>query len=194
MPSPMSLTALSRQDSIFKKRSPSYTRPQPHLTAVSEANARARSAHVTASPPSTPPLSFSSSATTFSEDITLNDTPYDNSDGLAYPTIPPTSEQLVSADHLQFGFCLNENYRYKTSHKPGTELKEAPQHDPPYYILFTTYLSCLFLICMGHIRDFFGKRFYPAFYRHLVPSDVSMFLCVDRHFRMPGHLGLVYLL
>ena len=180
----MSLTSISRQDSIFKKRSPSYT---PHLTAVSEANARARSARVTASPPSTPPLSFSSSVTTYSED-----TPYDNSDSLAYPSIPPTSEQLVSADHLQFGFCLNENYRYKSSHKPGTELKEAPQHDPPYYILFTTYLSVLFLICVGHIRDFFGKRFYPAFYRHLVPNDVSMFLCVDRHFRTPGLFDLVH--
>jgi hypothetical protein len=26
---------------------------------------------------------------------------------------------------------------------------------------------------VGHIRDFFGKRFRPAFYRHLLPSNVS---------------------
>ncbi|KAH9000907.1 serine palmitoyltransferase 2 [Lactarius hatsudake] len=126
MPSPIALTSPPRQDSIFKKRSPSYLTAmrsaQSYLIALSEADARARirdSASVT----STPALSLSSSATTLSEDTVLNDTPYDNSDGLAYPAVPPTSEHIVSADHLQFGFCPNENYRYKSAHKPGTKLE-----------------------------------------------------------------------
>lgn len=37
---------------------------------------------------------------------------------------------------------------------------EAPIEDePPYFILLTTYISYLFLIMLGHVRDFFGKRF-----------------------------------
>ncbi|KAN0132781.1 hypothetical protein V8E53_009452 [Lactarius tabidus] len=135
MPSPIALISPLRQGSIFKKCSLSYLRsPQDYLTAVAEADARARIRH-SASITSTPPLSFSSSAIS-SGGTVLNGTPYENSDGLAYPTVPPTSEQAVSADHLQFGFCPNENYRYKLAHKPGTKLKEARQQDPPYYIIF----------------------------------------------------------
>ncbi|KAF8270690.1 pyridoxal phosphate-dependent transferase [Lactarius quietus] len=168
MPSPTALTSRRLQDSVSKKRSLSYTRAaRPYLTAPSEADAHADVRH-SESVTSTPPLSFSSPATSVS--AILNDPPYDNSDGLAYPAIPPTSEQIVTADHLQFGFCPNNNYRYKSAHKPGAKLKYH-QQDPPYYIIFTTYLSYLLLICLGHIRDFFGKRFYSAFYRHLLPID-----------------------
>ena len=179
MPSPIALTTPPRQESIFKKRSPSYLTTmrsaQSYLMALSEADARSRNRD-SASTTSTPALSLSSSATTLSEGSVINDNPYDNSDGLGYPITPPTSEQFVSADHLQFGFCANENYRYRSSHKPGTPFKEFHEQDPPYYILITTYLSYLFLICVGHVRDFFGKRFRPAFYRHLLPSNVSCLL------------------
>ena len=140
--------------------------------ALSEADARSRSRD-SASTSSTPALSLSSSATTFSEDTVVDDTSYDNSDGLVYPITPPTSEQFASANHLQFGFCVNESYRYRSAHKLGTPVKEIHEQDPPYYIVLTTYLSYLFLICMGHIRDFFGKRLYPASYRHLLPVNVS---------------------
>ena len=195
MSSPIALTSPPHRDTIFKKRSLSYVASlQSYLTTVSEVevDARARMRH-SASVTSTPPLSLSSSTTSF-EGTFLTDTLYENSDGLVYPTVPPTSEQLVSAGHLQFGFCPNDNYRYKSSHKPGTKFGEAPQHDPPHYILFTTYLSYLFLICIGHIRDFFGKRFYPAFYRHLVPIDVSMFPCLNSRSRMSGLLDSVSLM
>ncbi|CAG9949990.1 unnamed protein product, partial [Clonostachys rosea f. rosea IK726] len=33
------------------------------------------------------------------------------------------------------------------------------EDEPPYYYILTTYVSYLFLILLGHIRDFFGKRF-----------------------------------
>ena len=146
---------------------------QSYLVALSEADARSRSRD-SASTTSNSTLSPSSSGTTLSEDAIVNDNPYDNSDSLAYPVTPPTSEHFVSADHLQFGFCANENYRYRSAHKPGAaQIKELHEQDPPYYILLTTYLSYLFLICMGHIRDFFGKRFRPASYGHLLPSNVS---------------------
>ncbi|KAI9507272.1 pyridoxal phosphate-dependent transferase [Russula earlei] len=174
MPSPIALTSAHRQESIFKKRSPSYITAmrsaQSYLIALSEADARARSRD-SGSTSSAPTFSLTSSTTTSSQGTVTPDDPYDNSDGLAYPITPPTSEQIVFADHLQFGFCANESYRYKAAHKPGTPFIEQLEQDPPYYILLTTYLSYLFLICVGHIRDFFGKRFYPAFYRHLLPFD-----------------------
>ena len=186
MPSPIALTTPPRQESIFKKRSPSYLTAmrsaQSYLIALSEADARARSRD-SASTMSTPALSLSSSATTLSEEEVINDAPCDNnSDGLAFPTTPPTSEQFASANHLQFGFCANENYRYRSAHKPGTQLKVLHEQDPPYYILLTTYLGYLFLICIGHLRDFFGKRLYPSFYRHLLPFDVSLFRSIVRVF------------
>ena len=175
MPSPIALTSPPRQESIFKKRSPSYLTAmrsaESYLMALSEADARSRSRD-SASTTSTPALSLSSSATTLSEDDIIKDAPYDSSDGLAYPMDPPTSEH-AAANHLEFGFCANENYRYRSAHKPGTRVKEWHEQDPPYYILITTYLSYLFLICIGHTRDFFGKRFYPSSYRHLLSSDVS---------------------
>jgi hypothetical protein len=33
--------------------------------------------------------------------------------------------------------------------------------------------SYLILISIGHLRDFFGKKFYPVYYRDLMPHDVS---------------------
>lgn len=33
--------------------------------------------------------------------------------------------------------------------------------------------SYLILISIGHLRDFFGKKFYPAYYKDLIPHDVS---------------------
>lgn len=176
MPSPIALTSPPRQESIFKKRSPSFLTAmrsaQSYLIALSEADARARG-YDSASTTSAPSFSSSSWATTSSEGTLLHDSPCDNSDGLAYPITPPTSERPVSANHLQFGFCPNENYRYKSAHKPGSRFKQPHEQDPPYYILITTYLSYLLLICLGHLRDFFGKRLYPAFYRHLLSFDVS---------------------
>ena len=189
MSSPIALTSPPRENSIFKKRSLSRVASlQPNLTTVSEADTRARIRYST-SVISIPPLSLLSPAT-LSEGTVLADTPCEISDGLTYPTVPPTSEQTISADYLQFGSCPNDNYRYKSSHKPGTKFREAPQHDPPYYIIITTYLSFLFLICMGHIRDFFGKRLRAAFYRHLVPFNVSHVPISDS--RAPGLLGSVY--
>lgn len=43
--------------------------------------------------------------------------------------------------------------------------------EPPYYYLFTTYISYLILIAFGHVRDFFGKRFKEEDYRHLKPQN-----------------------
>ncbi|KAJ7896051.1 serine palmitoyltransferase 2 [Mycena olivaceomarginata] len=108
-------------------------------------------------PTATPALSLSSSVTSSSEDTILHeeDMEIDNSDGLALPARAPNSSEVFSTIHTEFGHCSNSDYRY----------------DPPYYVLLSTYISYLILICIGHLRDFVGKRLRPASYRHLMPND-----------------------
>lgn len=101
----------------------------------------------------------------------LNEDEDDNADGLALPKRPPTSEQIFNTVHTEFGHCANEQYRITSQHTSGTPLPEHLEQDPPYYVLFCTYISYLILIVLGHIRDFVGKRLSPAAYKHLMPSN-----------------------
>ncbi|KAL6306906.1 serine palmitoyltransferase 2 [Sparassis latifolia] len=140
-----------------------------YLSAVSEADARSRAHGGT--PSSTPALSLSSSVTVSSEDTVLNETGFDFNDVLTYPSVPPNSEQVFSTVHSEFGHCANEKYRFTSQHRAGTQYKNYEEQDPPYYILVTTYLSYLMVICLGHLRDFIGKRLRPSVYKHLMVQD-----------------------
>jgi serine palmitoyltransferase len=104
---------------------------------------------------------------------------YDNSDGLVLPPNPPTSEQVFTTAHTEFGHCANEKYRHLSQHPAGAPVKPVEEQEPPYYILLSTYISYLILICIGHVRDFVGKRLNPSSYKHLMPHDVS---CVSARF------------
>ncbi|KAF8992932.1 serine palmitoyltransferase 2 [Cyathus striatus] len=168
------------QPSIFRKRSNqsfSPTTAASYLSALSQADARARSNAANAhgngsvSTTSTPALSYSSSITSSSETV-LHELENDiNEDGLLLPVRPPTSEQVFTTVHTEFGHCANEEYRITSQHTPGTPVPGHEDQDPPYYILLSTYVSYLILIVMGHIRDFMGKRFRRSSYKHLVPSE-----------------------
>ena len=138
-----------------------------YLSALSQADARARNNRP---PTATPALSISSSVTSSSEDTVLDDSD-DNADGLALPPRPPTSEQVFTTVHTEFGHCANQEYRLTSRHAPGQPLPEHVEQDPPYYILLSTYISYLILIVLGHIRDFVGKRLNPKWYSHLMPRD-----------------------
>lgn len=73
---------------------------------------------------------------------------------------PPTaaeSERQRRVD-AQFGPLNSPNHRY-VSKSHGEKLAAPIIDEPPYYYLLTTYISYLFLIALGHTRDFFGKRF-----------------------------------
>ncbi|THH12860.1 hypothetical protein EW146_g7298 [Bondarzewia mesenterica] len=109
---------------MFKKQSSSslsgMTTAASYLAAVSQADARARAHNAT--PTSTPALSLSSSVTTSSQDTVLDEDDVDNSDGLVLPPIPPTSEQVFSTVHTEFGHCANESYRYTSAHRMGTKI------------------------------------------------------------------------
>lgn len=73
--------------------------------------------------------------------------------------------------HREFGHCNNSNHRWTSSYNPAEPVHPEEELEPPFYILLTTYLSYLFLISLGHIRDFFGKKLYPQNYAHLLPAN-----------------------
>ena len=174
----MALKSASPTPSIFKKKSyPVMNTAASYLSAVSEADARARGHGGT--PSSTPALSLSSSVTGSSEDTVLHEVD-ENIDGLSYPKVPPTSEQVFTTVHTEFGHCGNENYRYTSKYNPKHPMEGVREQDPPYYILLTTYISYILVIIFGHIRDFFGKRLKAAAYRHLMPHDVSFSAVLSR--------------
>ena len=195
----MALVRPSPAPSMFKKRSAQSLSLSPmvsaatYLSALSQADARARGS-ATPPPTSTPALSMSSSTTCYSSDTAPNEFEESNyadsfyyrgngdgsggqGDGLHTPVHPPNSEQVFSTVHTEFGHCADESYRYTSKHSPpDAPLPMHVEQDPPYYILFSTYISYLILIILGHVRDFVGKRLSPTSYRHLIPSGVSVFL------------------
>lgn len=178
--SPMALAKPHSASFLKKRTSQTLSGPMPsaasYLNALSQADARARNQNnANRSPTSTPALSLSSSITSSSEDTVLNedDAMFDNKDGLALPARPPTSEQVFTTVHTEFGHCADGRYRYTSAHVPGAEIPSHVEYDPPYYILLSTYVSYLILICLGHVRDFIGKRLNPSSYAHLIPKDVS---------------------
>jgi serine palmitoyltransferase len=184
MPSPIAINPPSLSQSIFKKMSKSPSNlpasAASYLSAVSQAdaNARARTLANVVSPTSTPALSVSSSVTASSEDSVLREGEpkmYHNDDGLSYPRIPPTSEQVFNTVHSEFGHCANEEYRFTSQHPVGKPVPHHEERDPPYYILLSTYISYMILICLGQLRDFIGKRLRPAAYTHLQPHNVRRY-------------------
>ncbi|KAJ7087318.1 pyridoxal phosphate-dependent transferase [Mycena belliarum] len=158
--------------SLFKKKatSQSSTPVTTYFAALSKAEAHSVNG---AAPTATPALSLSSSITSSSEDIVLHedDAQIDNTDGLALPPRAPNSSEVFTTVHTEFGHCSNNDFRSISRHIPGTSVPAHVDQDPPYYILFSTYISYLILICLGHVRDFLGKRFHPGSYRHLMPSN-----------------------
>jgi len=178
--SPIALNKPQQSPSIFKKRLANASAAS-YLSVLSQADARARSNGSVASSTSTPALSLSSSITSSSEDTILHEDEYltdptlaSNADGLLLPLHPPTSEQVFTTVHTEFGHCANEEYRTTSQHKQGASVPAHVEQDPPYYILLSTYISYLILIVLGHVRDFVGKRLSPASYKHLMPRGVSV--------------------
>ncbi|OAX78761.1 hypothetical protein ACJ72_06928, partial [Emergomyces africanus] len=82
----------------------------------------------------------------------------------------PGETRRLAEQHAQFGPLGHPSHRYTSKHQGG-EFPEPIMDEPPYYYLFTTYISYLILIAFGHVRDFFGKRFREENYRHLKPRN-----------------------
>ncbi|KAJ6543950.1 serine palmitoyltransferase 2 [Mycena capillaripes] len=159
--------------SLFKKKK-APSRSATPVTSYFAALSQAETHTLNGVPQSaTPALSLSSSVTSSSEDTVLHeeDMEIENADGLALPVRAPNSSEVFNTVHTEFGHCSNGNYRYISQHISGTPVPAHVDQDPPYYILLSTYISYLILICLGHLRDFVGKRLKPAAYIHLMPSD-----------------------
>lgn len=88
---------------------------------------------------------------------------------------PPSLEESrrIARQQAQFGTLLDPSHKYVSEHPAGQEIEDPVEDEPPYYYLLTTYISYLILIIFGHVRDFFGKRFREANYKHLKAQNVS---------------------
>ncbi|KAI1344325.1 serine palmitoyltransferase [Xylariaceae sp. FL0016] len=73
---------------------------------------------------------------------------------------PPDSNEISRQRRYdaQFAPLLHPSHRYVSKHH-GEPLQAPVIDEPPYYYVLTTYISYLLLLALGHIRDFFGKRF-----------------------------------
>ncbi|KAG2031288.1 serine palmitoyltransferase 2 [Suillus americanus] len=172
MPSPIALNPPAPSPSILKKTGSSSKLPlmstaMSYLSAVQQADTRARS-HNNSSAASTLTRSSHSSVTASSEDTVFNED--DTNNCLVNPLTPPTSEVFATV-HTEFGYCANEAYRCVSQHDYTKPFQEHIIEEPPYYVLLTTYISYLMVICFGHVRDFFGKRFAKSYFTHLMPHD-----------------------
>lgn len=83
----------------------------------------------------------------------------------------PNVKVKTDYKHSEFGHCNNQNYRWTSQYNPAEPVTPEIEPQPPYYILLTTYITYTIIIILGHIRDFFGKRFYPSHYAHLLPRN-----------------------
>lgn len=71
-----------------------------------------------------------------SDDVLSSDD--DETASLKRPVQPPTSEQVFTTVHTEFGHCANQEYRYMSKHDPKDNLSHVDV-DPPYYVLISTY-------------------------------------------------------
>ena len=108
---------------------------------------------VSSSVVSLPTISLSAAATA---DATLVGTE-PSTTTLFEPQSAEDADRQRRAD-AQFGPLVHPGHRY-VSMSHGVPLKTPVEDEPPFYYIITTYVSYLFLIILGHIRDFFGKRF-----------------------------------
>ncbi|KAI1313773.1 serine palmitoyltransferase [Xylaria venustula] len=82
-----------------------------------------------------------------------------------------TELSLQRRRDAQFGPLVDASHRYVSMHH-GEPLAAPPEDEPPYYYVLTTYISYLLLLALGHVRDFFGKRFSKKpLYRTLRASN-----------------------
>lgn len=80
---------------------------------------------------------------------------------------------LLSEDNEVNGITKNKNGAKKEhtrSRMVITKFEDKPsevQHKVPLSVLMSTYLAYLVVTVIGHLRDFFGKIFYPHQFAHL---------------------------
>ncbi len=71
----------------------------------------------------------------------------------------------------EFGTLTSKEYLYVSEHPRGKPVEDPIIDEPPYFYLLATYFNYLLLIILGHLRDFFGKIFYPEDYKDMIELD-----------------------
>lgn len=79
--------------------------------------------------------------------------------------------ELPNDKESQFSSLCHSSHLYVSQYPKGKPFPPMIKDEPSYYYLITTYFSYLILIILGHIRDFFGKRFKKQKYSHLRAHD-----------------------
>ncbi|KAG4306293.1 hypothetical protein PORY_000281 [Pneumocystis oryctolagi] len=87
------------------------------------------------------------------------------------PLMKMCKSELRSNKASQFAPLLHPSHLFVSRHPKGKPVLPIIEDAPSYYYLITTYFSYLILIILGHIRDFFGKRFKKQKYSHLRAHD-----------------------
>ncbi|KAI0199976.1 serine palmitoyltransferase [Astrocystis sublimbata] len=88
-----------------------------------------------------------------------------------FQPLDSTETSMQRRRDAQFGPLLSQGHRYVSMHH-GEPLDAPIIDEPPYYYVLTTYISYLLLLALGHVRDFFGKRFSKKpLYRTLKASN-----------------------
>ncbi|KAI0512765.1 serine palmitoyltransferase [Xylaria bambusicola] len=75
-----------------------------------------------------------------------------------YEPLDSTETSLQRRRDAQFGPQVDPAHSYVSMHH-GEPLEAPVIDEPPYYYVLTTYISYLLLLALGHVRDYFGKRF-----------------------------------
>lgn len=78
--------------------------------------------------------------------------------------------RLKAKREAEFGPLCDPSHLYVSQH-PGGEIPDQIIDEPPYFFLFTTYITFLILIGLGHFRDFMGRCFPSPSNRHLRHHD-----------------------
>lgn len=145
-------------------RDQSPSPPQAQSTGVQTQPNNAAPVRISPSPAPLPTISLS---TAIAGDQDSIDKP--STTTLFKPQSSEEMERKLRADS-QFGPLVHSSHLY-TSKSHGEPLEAPIEDEPPYYFFLTTYVSYLLLIVLGHIRDFFGKRFGDK--KHYNPLKVQ---------------------
>ena len=146
----------NRLTQLFSSSPKSKEHTQQALLAMhqhhqNQLHSSAPSSGVGASTVSLPAISLSPAAAGDQSNVEVSTTT------LFEPKTTEEAERQRRAES-QFGPLNHPSHLY-TSKSHGQPLEAPIEDEPPYSTLITTYISYLILILIGHIRDFFGKRF-----------------------------------
>ncbi|PLW15904.1 hypothetical protein PCANC_14284 [Puccinia coronata f. sp. avenae] len=84
---------------------------------------------------------------------------------------PILKQTALQQHHHQQQHTKHDHDQDHIFHIDAQDILTQDPEEPGYWVYLSTYLSYLILILLGHVRDFFGKRFKSTDFRHLMPQN-----------------------